>query len=329
MMSEGKEITITDQGGNEVTFKTKPAKVVVAGIPPFTAFLIQFTGMPQSIVGAPGNSYAELDWTKRVYGGFESITSVGMGPNFEVENVLSMKPDLIFVSIHNEEAYKTFRESNIPTIGISNVAHANDVLENARAWYKMLGEIYEMPDKADAIIANIDRIKGMVEERSAKVTEKVNGLMMPYYTKETIEVSNNEFYGGYWLASVGANNVAAEVVGWESTMEEVLSWNPDVIFLSAFSPFKASEMIAGTAVEGHEWSKTKAGADNRIYRFPQGIFNWYALSPDASVAMLWIATLTYPELYQDVDMVQEMKQHYKLHGIELTDEEVQNLLKQE
>lgn len=323
-------VTLTDQGGFEVTLNAMPERIAVAGIPPIPSFLIQFTGRTDMLVAVSAGAITQPqpEWTKRIFPDLDKIPVVGMGPNFEVEEILATNPDLIIVSTAVEEKYKAFRDSGIPTLGLSVVANGIDTQKNTQDWIAIFGQIFHQEEKAAAINAHIDTIRATVEEKASQVETPVRGLMMPDYSDNVLEVSNNEFFGGFWLKLVGAENVAKDVVGWEATMEDVLSFNPDVVYLSAFSKFEPSQMLSDSAVEGHMWSSTKAGETGRIVKFPVGVFNWYALSPDAPLSLLWIGAQAYPELYEDVDLTAEAKAHYALYGIELTDEEIANLLAQ-
>ncbi len=324
-------VTITDQGGNEVTIEQAPLKVAVAGLPPFSSFLVQFTGNTDMVVAMPGNSLSYPIWIDRVFPDYANIPTVGMGPNYEVEAILATEPDLIIVSADHEENYTILRESGIPTIGLSSVADGTDTLATANSWYTILGEVFNEQEKAAMLVENSDKIHTLVETTSATVGEdaQLNGLMLPDYSENIIEVSNNDYYGGFWLGTAGVGNVAKDVVGWESNMEEVISFNPDVIYLSSFSAYTPSQMMSDSAVAGHTWSVISAAENENIFKFPVGLFNWYALSPDAPISLLWVASNAYPEAYAEVDVAAEVKTHYALFGIELTDEEVADLLAQE
>lgn len=319
-------ITITDQGGFEVTIENEPVNIAIAGLPPFASFLIQFTGDTDNIACMPGNSLTYPTWIDGAFEGYSDIPLVGMGPNYEVEEVLSKNPDLIICTTGMEENYTAFRDTGIPTIGLNSSQNGNDNILNANDWITILGEVFNQTEKADAIVENNLAIQSLVSENAGNL--EMSGLMLPDYSENIIEVSNDDYYGGYWLASAGVSNVAKDVVGWESTMEEVLAFNPDVIYLSAFSAYEPSDLMNDSAVAGHEWSATKAGENGAIYKFPTGLFNWYALSPDASMSMLWIALNAYPENFAQTDLNEEIKKHYELFGVELTDAQVENLLEQ-
>ncbi len=324
-------ITFTDQAGNEVTIEEEPTKIAVAGLPPFSSFLIQFTGTTDNIVAMPGNSLNYPIWIDRVFPGFADIPTVGMGPNFEVEEILATEHDLIIVSSGHEENYNILRESGIPTVGLTSTADGTDTLKTANSWYEILGTIFDEEEKADALIENSSRIRDLVESTTATIADAdmLSGLMLPDYSENIIEVSNNDYYGGFWLGTSGISNVAVDVVGWESNMEEVIGFDPNVIYLSSFSAYTPSQMMSDGAVAGHTWSVIDAAENDRIFKFPVGLFNWYALSPDASLSLLWVATSAYPDAYADVDISEEVKTHYSLFGIDLTDEEVADLLAQD
>lgn len=322
-------ITITDQGGFEVTVPASPQRVVLAGLPPFTSFYLQFVGDSAALAGMPAWSVNEPVWLNRIFPDLTRVEAVGAGPNFEVEAVLALEPDLIVCSTGAEEKYKALRESGIPTLGLSSTAEGINTIATAKGWFTLLGQAFSMEEKADKIIAHMDAMAADTERRLAGLENKKLGLMLPDYSENALEVSNNDYYGGFWCEQGGLENAAKDVVGWNASMEEILAWNPDVVFLSAFSAYLPSQMISDSAVPGHAWSATNAAKNNAIFKFPVGLFNWYALSPDAALSLRWQAACSYPELFQDVDIAAEMQEYYALFGIELTDAEIEAALKQE
>ncbi|MFI3250472.1 MAG: ABC transporter substrate-binding protein [Eubacteriales bacterium] len=321
-------VTFTDQGGHDVTIEEAPLNIAMAGLPPFSSFFIQFTGNTDLIACMPGGSLTYPDWIERVFPDYSNIHLEGMGPNYEVEAILALEPDLIICTTGMEENYQIFRETGIPTVGLSSTADGIVTVSTANGWITLLGDIFGETEKAAAIVENNNRLLALVEEHSGAVETQLSGIMLPDYSENIIEISNNDYYGGYWLATSGMDNVAKDVVGWETNMEEVIAFDPEVIYLSAFSAYEPSDLLNDTAVAGHSWSATTAGQNGAIYKFPVGLFNWYALSPDAAISMLWIASNAYPEQFADVDLNAEIKTHYSLFGIDLTDAEVENLLEQ-
>lgn len=322
-------VTLTDQGDFEVTLPATPQRVVIAGLPPFTSFYLQFVGDASTLIGMPSWSVNEPAWLDRVFPKIAEVTMVGAGPNFEVEEILALEPDLIICSTGFEEKYQAMRDSGIPTLGLSSTAEGINTIATAKGWFTILGQAFGMEEKADALITHMDAMTADVQQRLSSLETKKTGLMLPDYSENALEVSNNEYYGGFWCEMGGLDNVAADVVGWNADMEEILVWNPDVIFLSAFSEYTPSQMMADEAVSGHMWSATVAGQTGAIYKFPVGLFNWYALSPDAPLSLLWQASCSYPELFADVDVAKEMQTYYALFGIELTNEEVAAVLAQQ
>lgn len=322
-------VTLTDQGGFEVSIPASPQRVVIAGIPPFTSFYLQFVGNTTTLAGMPAWSVNEPIWVSRVFPQLSEIPTVGAGPNFEVEEILALKPDLVICSTGAEEKYQALRDSGIPTLGLSSTAEGIDTIATAKGWFTILGQAFQMEGKAEALIAHMDTMVEDVEQRMSGLAAKKTGLMLPDYSENALEVSNDEYYGGFWCQMGGLENVAKDVVGWNASMEEILAWNPEVIFLSAFSEYTPSQMMADDAVAGHAWSETTAGQTGAIYKFPVGLFNWYALSPDAALSLRWQASSSYPDLFDDVDIATEMQAYYALFGIDLTDEEVAAVLAQE
>ena len=59
---------------------------------------------------------------------------------------------------------------------------------------------------------------------------------------------------------------------------------------------------------------------------PLGMYRSYTPGADTPVTLLWFAKTTYPELFEDIDIVQEAKDYYKeVFGVELTDEQAASI----
>ncbi len=160
----------------------------------------------------------------------------------------------------------------------------------------------------------------MPEEERKKV------LFLFQYDETQMVTSGRNFFGQFWCEAVGAVNAAEEVAADNSnaviTMEQVYGWDPDLIFITNFTPTQPADLM-GNKVGADDWSTVKAVQDGEVYKLPLGTYRSYTPSSDTPVTLLWMAQKVYPDLFEDVDMTAEVRDYYQeLYGVALTDEQI-------
>ena len=66
--------------------------------------------------------------------------------------------------------------------------------------------------------------------------------------------------------------------------------------------------------------------NQRVYKMPLGMYRSYTPGVDTPVTLLWLAKTAYPELFADIDIIQETKDYYsEVFGITLTDEQAASI----
>jgi iron complex transport system substrate-binding protein len=146
------------------------------------------------------------------------------------------------------------------------------------------------------------------------------------YTDTVMITSGEKFFGHYWITAVGGVNVAGEMEEAGSNaginMEQVYDWNPDIIYITNFTPTLPNDLYAN-AIGGDDWSKVNAAINKRVYKMPLGAYRSYTPGIDTPLTLKWLAVTMYPELFSDIDMVREVKDYYSDYfGVQLTDEDV-------
>jgi iron complex transport system substrate-binding protein len=59
---------------------------------------------------------------------------------------------------------------------------------------------------------------------------------------------------------------------------------------------------------------------------PLGTYRTYTPGVDTPMTLEWMAKLSYPELFEDIDLTKEVREYYNtLYGVDLTDEQIENM----
>ena len=159
--------------------------------------------------------------------------------------------------------------------------------------YRLLGELLGVQDRAEQLARYADETLNGLLARIASIPEAerprvyygrgANGLETGLAGSINMEV----------LERVGAINVAAAAGTGGITkvsIEQVLSWNPDVIL--ALDPALLS-LVATDPL----WSSVKAVRDKRIYLAPNLPYGWFDAPPGVNrlIGVRWLASILYPQ----------------------------------
>ena len=314
--------SITDSGGRRIEIPQRISRVMAAGPP---ASILLYTLAPEKMIGwVRTPSPAEKTFLK------ESVRELpeygrltGRGGTANLENVLRFTPDLII---------------DIGSVGPTYVSLANNVQEQTKIPYvlldgaftqtpqmlRILGELLDVRDRAEKLARYADETLNGLYARIAAIPEAerprvyygrgVNGLETGLAGSINLEV----------LERVGAINVAATAgTGGLSkvSMEQVLSWNPDVIL--ALDP--AFYRSVGT---DPLWASVKAVQNKRIYLAPNLPYGWFDAPPGVNrlIGVRWLTSILYPKQFPD-SLQETTRQFYMLfYQVDLTDAQVAMLL---
>lgn len=322
--------TIIDHLGNEVTVPANIETIVTISITPMPSVYCMFAGSAERLVGMSPSSKAAAensilaDIMPEI---MDVSTDFMSGGEVNVEELIAMDPDVIFCSASQEKEYNQLRAAGLNVVAVSVSQWGSDAVETFEGWVTLLGEVLGEEDKAAGIAEYGREVADMIGERVSTLdeSEKLRVLFLYNYKDGVIRTSGNSHFGQYWADASGAVNVAEEsdASSLEINMEQIYEWDPDMIYVSNFVPYLAEDFYNNEGYEGHDWSVVRAVQEENVYKCPLGVYRWYPPSSDTPLMLLWLAKTNYPELFEDIDLEEEMKEYYaEFFGIELTDEDI-------
>lgn len=116
-------------------------------------------------------------------------------------------------------------------------------------------------------------------------------------------------YTGLMMARAGAFNVAAaSIQGYKQvSIEQIIAWNPAVIFVQDRYPQVVTEINSGSA-----WQAIDAVKSGRVYLMPEYAKAWGYPMPEAqALGELWMAKKLYPDRFADIDMDARAEAYYQ------------------
>lgn len=322
--------TVTDDLNRSVTVPDTVNRAIVADIYPLASNLTLFLGGPEKIVGIHPVSMAAVKG--RLLGQlWPSMTTINTGfmkgSEVNVESLLALAPDVVFVNANNKALIAKLDSLSIPALAVSTNKYDYNVLKTFEGWMTLLESVW--PDKkvAQAAKTQTQAIVNLVKERTSRVKDKARVFFLVNYDNRRIVTSGKHFFGQYWAEAAGAQNVASSIEAQSANavvnMEQVYAFDPDVIFITNFTKAEPETLYTN---EWHDWAPVKAVRHKRVYKMPLGVYRSYTPAADSPLTLLWIAKTLYPDTFADIDLKDYAKRFYKqVFGIDLTQEQLDNL----
>jgi iron complex transport system substrate-binding protein len=326
-------ITVVDHGGYTVEVPKQIDRVAVVGILPFPSVIAMYLGSAEKLVGIPpaAKSAAEIGLLGEIFPEIlNAETGYTNGSDLNIEELMNLDPDVVFYLAGNDEWKTAMDSAGIPCIGVSTSKWDYDVLETYDQWIDLLSQVFPEENKSKEVSEYSQEIYDKIQERVSGLSEdeKKEILFLYQYDDSQIVTSGKHFFGQFWADAVGGKNAAEEIQADNSNavinMEQIYAWDPDVVFITNFTSAMPDDLYNGSL--GNDWSSVQAVKDEAVYKMPLGSYRSFTPGTDTPVTLLWMAQKTYPDLFSDIDLAQEVKDYYKeIYGVELTDEQVERM----
>lgn len=328
-------VTVTDHNGNEVTLPKNIERIAVCNILPLPSVISVFFDSAEKIVAmAPSSmSAAKNGLLSELYPEIlNADTTAISGNDVNTEELMKLDPQVVFYSAASETLGEKLRKAGFNAVAVSANKWEYNAIETLNQWIDLLTQIFpeSANDRAKLVRDYSSESMDLVEERTAKLTdeEKARVFFLFQYSDESIVTSGNSFFGQWWADSIGAVNVANELTednSVKATMEQIYSWNPEIILMTNFNEYKPEDLYNNT-VGSYDWSKISAVENKKVYKMPLGMYRSYTPGVDTPITLLWLAKTVYPQLFEDVDITEKTVEYYKeVFGIELTSEQAASI----
>ncbi len=323
-------VPVKDMLGKTVSVPAQPTRIVsVPVVLPPMLFAVDGTG--ERVVGMHPvtRTAVEKSVLARMAPELLSVPTGFIEGGFKVniEELLKLKPDLVFqISPEIREIEK------MEAVGLPVVAtDSGDFYEYYTGYLRILGEVLGKKERARQIRDEFDATLAAIQAkvRDIKPENRPKGLIL--FNVESRMATGSGSFADYWLSNTGATNVAADIKtsprGATVGMEQILRWNPDVIYITNFCSTMPEDLYENR-VPGQDWSALKAVQERRVYKIPLGEYRWYPPSADSALMLKWMASTNHPSLFGDTDIRAEIKDHFKrIYAFDLSEQDVDRILK--
>ena len=297
--------TITDSAGRTVTIPETVESIVCVNVGAlrYTCYM----GAQDLVVGV--EDYEQEPTMSRLYNyvnfdQFSSLPVIGSNGEHYPEAIIAAAPDVIIMSMaEGTDADDLQDKTGIPVVVVPGSDTTLD--DNAYETIRLMGEVYGMEDRAEELTSYLDSVKADLETRTAHIPDEdrptvyVGGVS--YKGTHGFEGTESN-YGPFVL--IHANNLAdttGQSGAFDIDTEQVLAWDPDVIFLD----FNGMSLINDDYAKNPDFYQgLTAVREGRVYS--QISFRSSASNLETALAdAYYAATILYPEQFADIDPVEK------------------------
>lgn len=238
------------------------------------------------------------------FGKFKDLPVTGTnGVPFE-EEIINVDPQVIVVSAYaNLDPDELTAKTGIPVVMVPGSDTTLD--EKAYITIRILGELYHMEDRAAELTAYLEGIQAELDEATANIPEEekptcyVGGVS--FKGNHGFE-GTEAYYGPFEL--IHANNLANttdQTGAFNIDVEQVLAWDPDVIFLD----FNGMSLINEDYANNPDFYNALAAVqEGKVYS--QISFRSSASNLETALAdAYYAACIMFPTQFEGVDPVEK------------------------
>ena len=303
--------TITDGAGRQVTVPEKVESIVCVGVGAlrYTCYM----GAQNLVAGV--EDYETKGGMDRLYNyvnfeKFQNLPVIGTNGQPYAEEIINLAPDVIVMSKSaSVEADDLQTKTGTPVVVVPGSDTTLD--ENAYETIRIMGELYGKQTRATELTDYLKSIALDLDNRTKDIAEE---------DKPTVYIGGVSFKGhhgfegteaGYGpLALIHANNLAdttGQSGAFNIDLEQVLSWDPDIIFVD----FNGMNLIKEDYAKNADYyNSLTAVQEGRVYS--QISFRSNASNLETALAdAYYAACVMYPEQFRDVDPVAKAEEIFE------------------
>jgi len=313
----------TDSTGREVELPAKIEKIALSGP---MAQIVLYALAPEKLVGFSN------DWSESVQqyipAGYLALPILGQlyGGKGEInlEELLKADPDVVIDIGEPKKTIKEDLDALQEQTGIPFV-HVTMTTETTGDAFRKLGDLLGLEERAEKYAVYCEGVYKRAQDIMTRVGEDGKADFLYVTGDAGLNVIAKDSYHAELIDCL-SNNLAvledpsSKGTGNEVDMEQILTWNPDVVVFAPGSVYSSVDTM-------DEWKNVTAIKDGKYYEVPFGPYNWMGFPPSVQryLGAMWLPTLLYPE-YVDYDLKQEVKDYYEMfYHSDLTDEQYSEL----
>ena len=305
---------MVDHWGRDIELPGSVDRVVVMEWEGLVAKSMHLFGLDELIVGVDTATARQPFRTHLIPAIADAVNVGNAWSGINYEELAALEPDVVFLEswqaseenleMHQVEVEK-IEDLGIPVIVF--VSPSNFEEPNiATAWehIEIVGQVFGAEEQATELVAALEQRLDLIRERTADLTEEEKADVVLFATIDSI--MGEQSIQSYFLTEiVNANNIAGPGTFVTVSEEQLLALDPDVLVVLGHDGYLDLQRIRDGEQVGLNWANLQeldAIADGRMVSL--GYDEWRA-TLETPIALLKMAATIYPELFDDIDVVEE------------------------
>ena len=235
---------------------------------------------------------------------FQNLPVTGTNGEPFVEEIINVDPQVIVMSSYaSQDPDELSQKTGIPVVVVPGSDTTLD--EKAYVTIRILGELYQLEDRAEDLTAYLKSIQKDLDDRTASIAEDAKPTCyvggVSFKGQHGFE-GTEAYYGPFEL--IHAKNLANttdQTGAFNIDVEQVLSWDPEIIFLD----FNGMNLInEDYGAHPEFYNALTAVQEGKVYS--QISFRSSASNLETALAdAYYAACVMYPQQFQDIDPVEK------------------------
>ncbi len=293
---------IKDILGNEINLDAPATKLVGTHNPTMNIAVI--LGGGGKYIAGFGNKSMASGLYSYVFPELEQVAQIGKGKEINFEECIAQGADLAILPERFASQSEQFAEVGITAaVILPNEENYDTIATSLETLGALLGE----EERATKIVQDFrDSIA-----KAEKLVEGAQGPTALFLGSSTpASVANGPMLQSIMMETVGIQNMAKDVEGEggfvEVSVEEIIGWNPEVIYIPAYAKYTVEDVMSDPA-----WSQISAVQNNKVYVFPSTALEpWDYPTPSVAIGLNWMIQNVYPDLYTMEQVVEDANKYY-------------------
>lgn len=228
-----------------------------------------------------------------------------------VEELIVADPQLVIAG--NFDGSIVEKKTRIPVAYFeSDMNQSHEMIKKEIRFY---GAVFGKAARAEKYLNYLQRTMDLVKSRTKDIPKNKRKVVFNGYSSNHLVTLGGDTFMQQRMELAGCRNAAETILTTgikeglhtglaEVSMEKVLGWNPDIMVIDFGTP---AEIYANP-----KWRSINAVRNRMVFQQPIGIFIWDRPTAESAVLHpLWLAKISYPDRFADIDMVREIKQFYR------------------
>ncbi|MFW2488825.1 ABC transporter substrate-binding protein [Clostridium chromiireducens] len=318
------ERLITDAFGHNIKLPEKVDKVSTTGA---LNQIVLLLGGGEKIVATQDS--LKNSFFATVYPRIKEVTSAYSGAGsgtINVETVLAQKPQVVFSSI-DENKREQIESAGVAMVGVKLVT-TDDMKNTVKLVGQVLGDGAEK--KAEEFVKYYTDNMNYVQERTKSANKVKVFVASGNGSKGSISTIPDKDINTEYINAAGGMNIVSKYISTGPTsgtvsedFEFLMKEQPDVIIANTKDAY---DYIMDKS-NGSQWQDVSAVKNNKVYLNPKGTYLWSVRSAEGALQPLWLGKILHPDLFEDLDMKQKVKEFYKTYyNYDLSEKEINDIM---